>query len=59
MGLAELWAIREIEADPLCQLDTRVAKYTVRALAMMYKHKLNTRGVTPIAAKDVVDLVNC
>ena len=37
-GLAELWAIPEIEADPLCKLDTRVAKYTVRALAMMYKH---------------------
>ena len=37
-GLAELWAVPEIEADPLCQLDTRVAKYTVRALAMMYKH---------------------
>lgn len=38
VGLGELWAIPKIDAAPLCQLDTRVAKYTVRPLAIMYKY---------------------
>ena len=43
MDLGELWAIPEIEADPLCKLDTRVAEPKVRALVIIYKCKFKNK----------------